>query len=253
MFIPIRSDLTLALIRHRYGSVDNLVVEWEHRVATKAQRRGTHRDRNSVYRWLKQGVPAGQDTILGLAGVLDVDPVGLLSIDREYIEKRYGTERRFFRLNLPRRTPLASLWPLYAAEVDWPNHQIAKAFYGRRWHVEDFTHDATAITNVYAALTFRDHVAEEPIIPRTYHFAYRRLGVADRMWRPYGVVIGFATEVVLISEAGDYQMVERSGRPVTAETHFGSEPAEFRITSIHPFSLTLEVPSTQQNGVRFVA
>lgn len=145
------------------------------------------------------------------------------------------------------------MWPLYAAEIDWPNHQIARAFYGRPWHVGEFTHDATNTTNVHAALIFRDHAADAPIVPRTYHFAYRRLGVADRMWRPYGVVIGFATEVVLVSEAGDYQMVERGFRPVMAETHFGPEPAEFRVTSLHPFDQTLEVPSTQQSCGRFIA
>lgn len=251
--IPIRDELTLALIRQRYGSVDNLVVEWEHRVATTWRRQGECRERSTIYRWLKHGVPAGDDGIFALAALLDIDPVSLVAIDHDYVAKRYGKERRLFRLNRPSRTPLASLWPLYAAETGWPNDRLAQVFYGRRWHVEDFTHDATANTNVYAALIFRDHAASAPIIPRTYHFAYRRMGVSDRMWRPYGVVIGFAAEVVLISEAGSYQVAERGDRPVTAETYFGPGPAEFRVTSLHPFDLTPEIPSAQQNCVRFIA
>lgn len=253
MPIPIRDELVHSLIRRRYGSVDNLVVEWEYRVASGAQCRGAHRDRGTVYRWLKHGVPARANDIFGLAALLDVDPVALLAIDGRYIEEHYGKERRLFRLNKPKGTPLASLWPLYAAETGWPNQRLAEAFYGRRWHLADFAHDPAVIANAYAALIFGDTCADAPAVPRTYHFAYRRAGVSDRMWRPYGAVIGFETEIVLISEAGSYQVAERVGRPVAVETYFGLGPAEFRVVSLHEFDLTVESPSAQRGCVRFLA
>lgn len=253
MAIPINEELVRSLIRRRFGSVDNLIVEWEHRVASKGQRRGVHRDRTTVYRWLSTGLPSQTDDIFGFAAVLDVDPVALLSIDQRYVHEQFGRERRWFRLNRRRATYLAPLWPIYAAEDGWPNQALAEAFFGRHWHVTDFAHDPTIITNVYAAIVLENRDPHDLAIPKTYHIAYRRAGVSDRMWRPFGTVIGFETEIVLLSESGIYQRIERDGPQVVFESYFGPGQAEFRIASIHAFSLTLEVPSTGRHCVRFSA
>lgn len=254
MTIPLKADLVHDLIRRRFGSVDNLVVEWEHRVATGLQKQGQARDRASVYRWISSGLPSKVDEVFGFAATLDVDPVALLAIDRKYVHEQFGRERRWFRLNRPRGTHLLPIWAIYSAEMGWPNQELAEAYYGRRWHVFDFAHDPAVISNVYAAIVFRDLVAGDPVAPRTYHFAYRRVGVSDKMWRPYGAVTGFEREVVLVSESGDYQSVDRtSGAPVVVETHFGPGPAEFRVVSLHAFHAAIEAPSTGRPCVRFGA
>ena len=91
-------------------------------------------------------------------------------------------------------------------------------------------------------------------IPRAYHFAYRRLGAKDKMWRPYGTVMAYHNEVCLISESGDFQKVSdvRSSRVVAAETYFGIGDSEFRVASLHPFELQVNAPSQEETCVRFV-
>lgn len=242
-----------ALIHRRFGSVDNLIVEWEHRITAKIQQRGVSRDRGTVYRWLNQGLPSQADDVFGFAAVLDVDPVALLNVDQRYVHEQFGRERRWFRLNRPRATYLTPLWPIYAADEGWPNQPLAEAFYGRRWHVADFAHDPAIAANVYAAIILQDRIDHGLAFPKTYHIAYRRFGVSDRMWRPFGTVVGFESEMMLLSEGGSYQSIERESPETVVETYFGPGPAEFRIVSLHEFQLTLEVPSTGRRCVRFTA
>jgi hypothetical protein len=251
MAVPINEALVQAIIKRRFGSVDHLVVEWEHRVATGVQKTGVARDRATIYRWLQAGLPSQTDDVFGFAAMLDVDPVALLSIDRKYVHEQFGRERHFFRLRRRRGTHLAPLWPIYAADTIWPNHELALMYYGRRWHMADFNHDPRRIADVYAAVLLQSAGPKDDT-PRVFHFAFRRVGVSDRAWRPYGAVIASEEDIVLVSESGDYQKVARQKTPpVPVETHFGPGPADFRLVSIHPFDLTLEVPSRQQGCVRF--
>lgn len=253
MAIPIKEDLVRALIRHRCGSVDDLVVEWEHRVATRTQRQGSSRDRATIYRWLANGLPSHADDIFGFAALLDVDPIALLAIDEKYIHEHFGRERRWFRLNRPKKTEVRALWSLYVADDGWPNQPLAETFYRRPWSIADFAHDPSRIANVYAAIIL-DPCGERGLeTPRTFHFAYRRVGVSDRMWRPFGTVIAYEQEVVLITESGGFQTSQRHGEPVVVESYFGPGPAEFRISSLHEFRHNLEVPSTGRPCVRFSA
>ena len=82
MAISLNADLVHALIEERFGSIADLAVEWEERVASGIQRVGRPRNRASIYRWLKSGLPSHRDDVLGFAAALDVDPVALLDIDR---------------------------------------------------------------------------------------------------------------------------------------------------------------------------
>lgn len=99
MAIPLNKDLVRRLIGQRFGSVDALVVEWEERVASGRQRVGRARDRSTVYRWIEKGLPSKQDDVFGFAGVLDVDPVGILAIDAIIDERTF--EKRFYGKPVP--------------------------------------------------------------------------------------------------------------------------------------------------------
>jgi hypothetical protein len=253
MSIPIKEEVARSLIRRRFGSVDDAVVEWEHRVSQNMQRNGKNRDRATIYRWLANGLPSQADDIFGFAALLDVDPIALINIDQEYIHEQFGRERRWFRLNRPKKTEMRALWSIYIADAGWPNQPLAETYYARRWCVSDFANDPAQIANVYAAVILT-HTEEPGLeLPRTYHFAYRRVGVSDRMWRPYGTVIAYGSEIVRITESGGYQGATRTGPPVRVETYFGPGPVEFRVASLHDFELALEVPSTGRPCVRFDA
>ncbi len=254
MPIPIRKSLALSLIKDRYESVDGLVVEWEHRdqrnSSGKSNGRPDSRHKATIYRWLDHGIPSRADTVFGFASILDVDPVALMDVDEEYVYSQFGRERRLYHLRRPTSTHLAPLWSIYEVDSGWPNQALANTYYGRNWHTYDFHHDPAAISDVYAAvmLTTGDVAA-----PRAYHFAYRRSGVADRTWRPYGTVVALEDDIILVSESGHFQQKPRSGDRFSVETYFGLGAADFRIVSLHPFDLELEVPSHQTECVRFVA
>lgn len=255
MAVPLQRDLVRALIELRFPTMSDLVVAWEERVETGRQKAGRARDRSTLYRWLERGLPSNRDDIFGFAAVLDVDPVALLDITEEYLRKGYGRERRLFQLGQANRAPLSAFWSIYTPGPGWPNAEVAHTFYGRPWCTSDFAHDPAKIANVYAAVSLRSRSADPPIVPRAYHFAYRRAGAPDAMWRPYGTVVGYEGEVCLVAENGDYQRKIEGQSPtiVVAETWFGPGPAEFRVASLHEFDVMVQAPSEGREVVRFNA
>lgn len=254
MAIPLNRELVRSLIERRFGSIDGLVVAWEERVASGAQKTGRARSRAALYRWLDKGLPSNRDDIFGFAAVLDVDPVALVDLTEDYLRKQFGKTRRLFQLGMATRSPLSPFWPIYIPGPGWPNAEVSFPYYGRPWCTVDFVHDLT-VKDVYAAVSLRSSAADEFLIPRTYHFAYRGIGNLDEMWRPYGTVVGYQGEVRLIKENGDFQRCrdERSPITVIAETHFGAGAAEFRVASLHDFDVDVQMPSEEHGVVRFTA
>ena len=253
MPLPIRSDLIQALITERFGSVDALVVEWEERVRSNVQKKGKARQRNTIYRWLKTGLPTQKNDIFGFAGVLDVDPIAILAIDEAFIDKYYPTERPRVSLDSQSLSSLAPFWPVYVPGPGWPLAEIARDFYDRSWCTHEFVHDHSLVTNEYVALHLAVHHHTSPETPRAYHFAYRRRHARDGMWRPYGTVIAYADETLLISESGDFQRITREPTTelVPVETYFGAGEAEFKVASLHEFGLEITAPSRESGCVRF--
>ncbi len=254
MAIPLNQELLHRLIEQRFGSVDELVVEWEERVASGVQRFGHARDRSTIYRWIERGLPRKRDDIFGLTGVLDIDPVAILDLSIEYIERVLPRERRLLQLGQATQSFFAPFWPIFTPGPAWPDNEVAENFYGRTWSAQEFVHDLSETTGDYAAVYLETTAELTFSEPRTYHFAYRRLGARDQMWRPYGSVVGFKDKVRLISESGDFQEVldGRSSECVVVDTYFGTGSAEFRVASIHVFKVHVNVPSTDKNCVRFV-
>ena len=251
MAIPIKAELVKVLIETRYGSIDDFLVHWEHRVEARRQKTGSARNRATLYRWLRQGIPSREDDIYGFSAALGVDPVAILNLSREFVERTFSKERLWFQLNAVSRSPLAPLWLLYRPSPSWPNTEITHRYYGHAWHTLDFDHDPQVRANVYAAVKMTTD-ATAPL-PRVYHFAYRGTNARDSMWRPYGSVIRFSAKTVLVSESGDYQedTLARSADFCVAETHFGEGPAEFRVASLHPFTGSVSAPSLEDGAVRF--
>lgn len=255
MAIPLRTEMIKDLIERRFGSVDDLVVEWEERVKTGQQRVGKARNRGTVYRWLDEGLPSHKEDILGFAALLDLDPVALLQIDENFVRQHYGRERRLFQLGALGRSQLAAFWAIYVPGGSWPDPAIARMLYAREWTTRDYQHDPKVVANTFACFKFIPTVADGIDLPWVVHFAYRRAGARDGMWRPYGSVICGARKVLLISENGDIQerIREQASSCIPVETHFGPGSAEFRVASLHPFDVTVAVPSNEFGCVRFQA
>lgn len=255
MTIPLRSELIRDLILRRFGSVDELVVEWEDRVATGKQKSGKARNRGTVYRWLDEGLPSRKDDVLGFAALLDVDPVALLRIDENFLRQHYGRERRLFQLGALGRSRLAAFWAIYIPSGCWPDPTIARTLYGCDWTTQEHWHDPKVISNAFACFTFTPKMTDSATTPWVVHFAYRRAGARDGMWRPYGSVMRYGGSVQLISENGDLQeqLLDRNAVSIPVETHFGPGGAEFRVASLHAFDIAVTVPSSETNCVRFEA
>lgn len=249
------SGLVMELIREGFGSVDDFVVHWEERCASGRQRDGRSRDRSTIYRWLEKGLPSNKNDIFGFAAALDVDPVGILSLDHERFRKRFGTERRFFRAGNASLSKLSAFWPIYMPGPNWPDNTLSQSFYSRNWHTEEFIHDPSeTMPNVYAKIALITRTKLQSA-PRVFHIAYKRANAWDSMWRPYGTVSGVRGQIQLLSESGDFQRVLDAASPtrISFETYFGPGVAEFRIASLHPFHLDIVCPSDARGCVRFQA
>src|SRR3546814_9169923 len=98
------------------------------------------------------------------------------------------------------RSPLAPFWPIYTPGPAWPNAEVSHPFYGRACCTADFAHDPETIAHVYAAISLRSTAPVEPLVPRAYHFEYRRPGSPDEVWRPSGTVVGYGGGVWLLTE-----------------------------------------------------
>jgi hypothetical protein len=251
--VPINANLLKSLIEDRYGSVDDFAVAWEERVKDKRQCRGQARDRNTIYRWLKKGIPSRVDDLFGVCAALDVDPVSLLPLSKDFIADKFARERLRIQLNPSRLSDLAPFNAIFMPGVSWPNNEMPTCFYGRKWYAEVREHDPGVVSGVYAA--FHLSAAPSDGWPRVFHFAWRRTNALDQMWRPYGTVIRFSDEVQLVSESGYFRVVTIgcAAEPTIVETYFGAGPAVFTVASLHPFSLSVDVPSRASRAVRFQA
>lgn len=253
MTIYLNKDEVVGLIEKRFGSVDNLVVEWEELVRTKKMGFGQARDRSSIYRWLDKGMPSSLDALFGFCGVLNIDPISILDFEKSGILKNFGKLRRSFQLGLKASSSYKALWEMFVPGPNWPSNTIAENYYGRPWHIVDFAHDSREITNVYALLNIMLPMRTEEFSPVVFHIAYRRKGALDAMWRPFGSIISVFNSTKLISESGDFQEMpmERAEEKVLVETFLGPGSVDFRLASLHRFDLQLDIPSTSTGVLRF--
>jgi hypothetical protein len=244
-----------SLIESRYGSVDELVVEWEERVRTEQQKIGTYKDRATLYRWLKNGLPAKRDDIFGLFGLLNVDPVACLNLESDDFRNQFVKERYFFLLNSIKHSRLAPLWSLIQANAHWPDQSISYDFFNRAWFAHEFTHTASAVRNAFVdiKLSTRERKSDMPV-PFVYHFAYRKRYAADGLWRPFGCVIHYNTKAILISENGEVKSMNCApADQLIVQTFFGPGPAEFKVASLHEFKLTVTAPAEEERLLQFSA
>ena len=253
--LPLQAELVRALIRERFGSVDDLVIQWQEARRIGKQRAGRPRERATLYRWLDNGVPSNRSDIFGLAGMLDADPVSLLRIDERLVTRYFRMERARVSLETLNRNGLAAFWALYAPGPAWPPDSIARDYFDREWSAHEFAHDHRMATNAYVTVGLDSDLGRASSQPRAYHFAYRRTGARDGMWRPYGTVLGYDDKALLISESGDFQSLQTAGanRRIAVDTYFGAGEAEFRVASLHDFRLLLAPASDDGDRLRFHA
>ncbi len=211
------------------------------------------RSHNTIYNWLNDGVPGDSDALLGLASMLDVDPLVIFDYERNGYFDSFSKLREQVYFYISGRGQFRSILELLAPRQQWPNDMIAKRFYRRPWFAYEFEHRANDKINAYADIQIRFKESTQ-YTPRCVHVAYRRAKSLDKLWRFYGTVQKFRGKARLFSESGAYveeTQDESLDNDLEFKTYFGATHVEFRIVSLHEFEYGKDFPSLSNSGFIF--
>lgn len=249
MTIFVREQVTKRLIERVFGGYEGLVVEWEDRVSSN-DNFPRPRQRSSVYRWVAEGVPSRGDQIIALSALLDVDPLCLFDYERNGYFRQFAAIRRKLQLGLAATGVLKPLFRVYMPGPRWPSNDLVELCYGRPWQGKEFDNAEHWQNRDYGLVRCRFRQQSEA--PRAVHIAYRRVGSPDTMWRFYGTVLAIDGELELYSESGTFQTMKQvEPDEIRFRTFFGDRQVEFRTASLHPFSVSTDVPMNDRSTIGF--
>lgn len=196
-------------------------------------------DRKTVDNWQKKSaMPRTLKRFLRLASVLDCDPFLLLShhLDSEFTSATVldlalgvatidGIQRR-------------EMYELFGPRRDWPNVPAIRKLTNDTWHVREFAHTGERL-NYYQTVEIIPQVTHRPL---AFHFAYRIQG--SPVWYPYGTLSHWGERAILNNfnvptDLGLSSKTLHAPEPLTVSTLFGFGLCNFRVTSVHPFRLSL--------------
>lgn len=249
---PIVLELSAIRWPSRPRGIDGLVGDW----ATRCEFDGNFpepRTRSAVYAWLNNGAPPETDAVLGLAAILDADPLTFFDFERNGYFKNFSNLREQIYFHIVGGGRFRSILDLMAPRSMWPNDGLARRFYNRPWFATEFEHTADGAINDYADIQIK-FPQSTLFSPRCVHIAYRRAKSRDKLWRYYGTVQKFRGKTRLFSESGAY-VEETEAQPSDAgfifKTYYGATHVEFRIASLHEFECRQVFPSTSESRFLF--
>lgn len=234
------------LINARFpGGTDDLIARWD--------ASGSGLNPSTVYRWKQGGLPRTGVDLLRLSSLLDVDPFCLLTFDRGSPQLAVDALLSWAQSNQWNR--FGFFRDFFGRQRDWPPTELAKKHYKRDWNENSFFHHPSKKENRYAVVQLNSSCKNTEVFPQTFHFAYRQSEQYAGRWLNFGFVVVHKGTVRLQHING--QRCSYSA-PTTAaarvETFFGPNAAEFKVASLHPFTLCVD-PAEEQTGpsVRFEA
>tara|TARA_R100001039_G_C1846980_1_gene107166 strand:- start:1067 stop:1867 length:801 start_codon:yes stop_codon:yes gene_type:complete len=254
VFLDRERVLELATIKWatRPKGIDGLVGDWaaRHEVDDKFPK---PRNRSSIYTWLNRGAPPGTDALLGLAAMLDADPLTIFDFERNGYFDRFTQLREQIYFYVVGGGRFRSILDLMAPRQSWPNDSLAKTYFGRPWFNEHFEHRAGTELNNFADvdITFDN---SNRYAPKCIHIAYRRANSRDKLWRYYGTVQKFRGKTRLFSESGAYVEEtdeQENDNSLKFKTYFGATHVEFRVASLHAFACNVQFPSISNTKFLF--
>ena len=209
--------------------------------------------RATIHRWTQGQMPRTKDDLLRLCGILDVDPMCLLSLpehDSEATMERLSTAYLHGRWDPP---ALEFLNSFLGRRTMWPPTWLSRDFFARDWHVREFEHDPAGRINYYATLRIDVGACAYPNGPLVYHVAYRHRALFGMRWLQYGVVQRDGNRVKLLHINGFTETCRvDAGTPMQVQTWLGPGAAVFRVASLHPFALDVaDQVSDDEPIVRF--
>jgi hypothetical protein len=244
MPIHLRRELVDHLIKQHFENVDGLVDEWERRAKAESNY-PEPRNRTTLYKWLKDGIPAprgeSRHLVFALSGLLDTDPLAVLDYDKNGFFSNF-TQLRMLLYTLVDRaigrgvTNFAPLLDMFKPGPSWPDDAIAQRFFGRLWFWHEFDNAGHEKSADYGLIKVRFTKPQDYPI-RTALIAYRRRESNDKMWRFYGIVNLIGNRLELYNEGGVHWPMDcRETGEIWFRTSFGHRPVEFRLVSLHEFA-----------------
>lgn len=253
--IYLRQEEAINLIEKRFGDIVALAVSWQEKADANSNF-PKPRDRSTIYRWISDGVPAagraGEKNVYGLCALLDVDLLAIFDYRRNGFFSNFAKLRQWVYTSSLVAGWIAPVLAMYRPGEVWPSNAIAQKFYGRCWFVKELTNQGDSQSKDYILLKakFSEKVNAEP---RAVHIAYRRTDTTDIMWRYYGTVVSINGGLELYSEGGHFQkMASLEDDEICFRTYYGGRPVEWRIASLHDFSLTVQRPFDNEGVIGFV-
>lgn len=236
--------------------VDALREQWRIRYCEAKKKGPPVPDRATLYRWLGGKLPRRRESYLRLCGIFDIDPLAALVLPSGKEAAAMQFLYRCFWLGSWRQPALGFLSEFFGHHVAWPPKSIAAEYFKRQWRQEDFEHNPEEKANYYAGIEISCSNKSESSLPQVFHFAYCQPDAYAERWIEYGYIIKRDDQVALVNITGNmqnYQIPEFS-RTVMAETWFGQSPVNFRIASLHDFSICVHRDAKQRTpSVRFYA
>lgn len=251
MPIYLSNPITVELVNQLFGGFEGLVDAWEQR-ADANPRFPRPRQRSSVYRWMKDGVPSRGNELLAFCALLDVDPLCLFDYDRNGYFRNFAIIRRNLQIGLAAAGVLSPLYRVYLPGPQWPSNDLVRDLYGREWFGKEFDNGAHWTDRDYGLVQCHFDPQGSKTRPRAVHIAYRRVGSPDTMWRFFGTVLAISGELELYSESGAFQTMKQVvPNEIRFRTFFGDRHVEFRTASLHTFDLTTDVPMNDLSTIGF--
>jgi len=242
------------LIEQRHGSFDVFAAVWEERITQRTT--GTKVSRSTLYRWLADGVPSltngSHHRFFTLCGLLDVDPLSIFDFHRNGYFSEFGRLRQLIYYGRKALGGIATVIDMYRPNDVWPSEAIAHEYFGHGWRANHLTNknDWNNATYILLETRFSNCQSRQP---RGVHIAYRRCvtPMVDTMWRYYGTVLAIDGRIELYSESGAFQETPQANNgEIQFRTYFGGRPVEWRIASLHEFSMQA-APSDDDAVVTF--
>lgn len=261
MAIRVHKELINRLIRETYESVDGMAVEWAVRACTN-ERLPKPREGDTIDDWVNRtGVPSGgkMDSVyFAFCGLLDVDPLAILDFELLDLKSKFAEIRKLIYIvrGLPKkRTDMqdvaAMVLSMYGPDPEWPSDSLASSFFGRNWTTRQFSNSDRWNCTDYILLKAK---FDEPCRgrPRAVHISYRRAGAVDNLWRFYGTVLLVDGQLHLFTEGGEQRrMPQVDDDEIRFRTYYGGRQVEWRVASLHTFTLTDEFPFNDQATIGF--
>ena len=233
MRVGLDGELLRQLIKAR-GGVGAFLGQWN----SASWDADDHPDNSTVYRWIKgETLPKSADLFLHLAALLDVDPFALIEVPVSDVVEAADEVLRIVQNSFVAPSWLQFVHGFFGRQISWPPEEMASTYFGRPWHIEEFSHDPDIRANYYAQIVLQRASQTSAGLPHVFHFAFRHPSMFRARWLQYGLVRVHGTSVVLHHINGHIDRLHLSApdEPIRVETWFGPGPALFRVASLHPF------------------